>query len=316
MSLEFQICLAVLLDLILGDPRWFPHPVKFMGRFAMALEAPARRTVRNPRTAGIMVAAAVTLATGAVAFGLIEAARYVHPHVADAVSVLLIYSGVAARDLADHSRAVWNALAEQNLETARTKVSLICGRDTASLDETGIARATVESVAENMVDGVTAPLFFAVVAGPVGMMVYKAVNTLDSTFGYKNERYIEFGWASARFDDVLTFVPARLTALCVPLGALLIRERSLGALRILIRDRGRHPSPNAGQSEAAMSGALGVQLGGQSVYGGVTMHKPTLGDPLERLGAEHILRANTLMLVTAGLVASLLLGVRILAGLG
>ncbi|MEW6350346.1 MAG: adenosylcobinamide-phosphate synthase CbiB [Thermodesulfobacteriota bacterium] len=314
MNLELQICLAVLLDLIFGDPRWFPHPVKFMGRLAMALEAPARRAVRNPRAAGIMVATAVILATAAVALAVLEAARYAHPRVADAVSVVLIYTGIAARDLVDHSRAVWHALSEQNLEFARKKVGMICGRDTASLDEAGIARATVESVAENLVDGVTAPLFFAAVAGPVGMMVYKAVSTLDSTFGYKNERYIEFGWASARVDDVLAFIPARLTALCVPLGALLLRERPLGALRIFLRDRGKHPSPNAGQSEAAVAGALGVQLGGPSVYGGVTTHKPTLGDPVELLGGAHIRRANTLMLVTAGLVVAALLATRIVVG--
>jgi adenosylcobinamide-phosphate synthase len=163
-----------------------------------------------------------------------------------------------------------------------------------------------------MVDGVTAPLFYAFLAGPVGIMVYKAISTLDSTFGYKNERYIHFGWASARLDDVAAFIPSRLTALLVPLAALLILERPWTSIRIFIRDRNKHPSPNAGQAEAAVAGALGVQLGGMSYYGGIPSVKPNLGDPIEQPKADHIRRAGILMLTTSAAVLILLLGLRVI----
>ena len=189
---------------------------------------------------------------------------------------------------------------------------MICGRDTEQLDESGIARATVESVAENMVDGVIAPLFFAAIGGAVGIMAYKAINTLDSTFGYKNDRYLEFGWASAKLDDIAGFIPARLTALLVPAAAILLRLSPAHSLRVFVRDRLKHPSPNAGQAEAAVAGALGIQLGGLSYYSGVPSDKPQLGDPLASAGPEHIVRANSLLLMTLGLAMALLLGARFL----
>ncbi len=315
MGLEYQIVLAVLLDLLVGDPRWFPHPVKFMGRLAMALERPFRRLVPSARLAGVAVTCVVVFATAAVTGIMLYAAGLMHSHVADAVSIAIIYSGVAARDMVDHSTAVLRALRDNDLDEARTRVGMICGRDTTSLDLGGVARAAVESVAENMVDGITAPLFFAVLAGPMGIMVYKAVSTLDSTFGYKDERYIQFGRAAAKLDDVFAFIPARLTALFVPVAALLLRERPLGALKVFLRDRHNHPSPNAGQAETAVAGALGIQLGGPNYYGGVLMNKPTLGDPLEPLIADHIQRANALILVTSGVVLALLLAIRVAVGL-
>ena len=310
MPLEYQIILAVALDLLIGDPRWLPHPVKYIGGFAAWMESPASRICRDRRIAGVMTLVVVVIATALAAYGLILAARLVHPVVGDIVGILLLYSGIAARDLIDHSTAVERALRSGDLQQAARNVRMICGRDTDRLDRGGVIRATVESVAENAVDGVTAPLFFAALGGPAAMLAYKAVNTLDSQFGYKNERYAEFGWASARVDDLLNFVPARLTAVFVPLAALLLWLRPEYCVRILRRDRLKHPSPNSGHTEAAFAGALGIRLGGLSYYGGVPSQKPTLGDPVCVEEPEHIRIANRLMLVTSGLVMVFLLVVR------
>jgi len=300
MRLEYQILIAVGLDLVLGDPRWLPHPVKGIGWLCARLEWLTRRLIPRPRMAGVVTALAVCVTVGVAAWGMIRVAGMAHPIAADIVSIVLIYTTVAARDLARHSMAVFRPLVAGDLVEAREQVGTMVGRDTDRLDESDVTRATVESVAENTVDGVTAPLFWSMIAGPVGAMVYRAVSTLDSTFGYKNERYVEFGWASARMDDVAAFIPARLTAPIVALAAILLRQRPLLSLRILRRDGRKHSSPNAGLAEAAVAGALGVQLGGLSIYGGQPLAKPTLGEAEVPLTARHILLANALMLATTG----------------
>ena len=203
------------------------------------------------------------------------------------MSIVVIYTTIAARDLARHSMAVFRPLAAGDLVEARRRVAAIVGRDTERLDEAGVVRAAVESVAESTVDGVTAPLFFAVVAGPVGAMVYRAVNTLDSMFGHQDERYRQFGWAAARIDDLANYLPARLTAPLVCLAALCCLRLRPAAARCesLLRDGRKHASPNAGLAEAAMAGALGVQLGGVNYYDGQPLEKPTIGDALVPLVA-------------------------------
>jgi adenosylcobinamide-phosphate synthase len=239
-----------------------------------------------------------------------SSAGLLHPLARDIVSIVLLYTTFAARDLSRHSLNVYRELKMGNLEEAREKVSLLVGRDTDVLDETGIVRATVESVAENTVDGVTAPLLFAFLAGPLGAMLYKAVNTLDSTFGYKNERYREFGWASARLDDLANYIPARLTAMIIPVAAVILKLSPLGSLRILLRDGNKHPSPNSGLTEAAVAGALNVQLGGVNYYFGQPALRPTLGDPGRELRKNDILRTNSLMFVTLIIATMIFLAVR------
>jgi len=306
MRLEIQILAAVALDLLLGDPRWLPHPVRGIGWLALKFESITRRVLR-PRVAGMVTAVGVVAVTGGIAWGLLAAARAAHPIAGDVVAILVIYTTLAARDLARHSMAVYEPLATGDLPEARRRVAMIVGRDTADLDEQAVARAAVESVAESIVDGVTAPLLLAALLGPVGAMVYRAINTLDSTFGYKNERYREFGWASARLDDVANAIPARLTAplLCL---ASLRRE----SVRILRRDGRNHASPNSGLTEAAMAGALGIQLGGPSTYGGVPVDKPTLGDATRPIEPDDIRKANALMFATEGLFLALTLGALLL----
>ena len=311
MTLEYQILAAVGLDLMLGDPRWLPHPVRFIGRLALGLETPMRRLIRQPRIAGIATVVLVVGSAGFTTWGLIRLAGLVQPLAGDIVSVILIYTTIAAHDLARHSLAVFRPLVSGQLPEARNRLSMIVGRDTAGLDTPEITRATVESVAESTVDGVTAPLFFACVGGPVAAMVYRAINTLDSTFGYKTERYLHFGWASARLDDAANFIPARVTAPVMAAAAGLLWLRPVQALRILLRDGKNHGSPNAGLAEAAMAGALGVQLGGVNYYEGESLAKPTIGDPAIPLAPRHILQANLLMFTTAGLFLAAALAARI-----
>lgn len=310
MELEYQIICALALDFIAGDPLWFPHPVKWIGRFACVLETPLKKSFSNHYLAGVTAVLMVLIAATLFAYGLISGAALIHPLAADIVSIILLYTTFAAKDLSKHSFNVYRELKSGNLPEARRKVSLLVGRDTDRLDEQNVIRATLESVSENTVDGVTAPLFFAVLAGPVGAILYKAVNTLDSTFGYKNERYREFGWASARLDDLANFIPARLTALLIPVAAALMKLKPLNSVRILMRDRRRHPSPNSGIAEAAFAGALGVQLGGLNYYFGQPSERPTMGDPIREITREDILRVNRLMLVTLILSVAFFLGIR------
>jgi adenosylcobinamide-phosphate synthase len=310
MTLEMQILAAIGLDLLWGDPRRLPHPVKGMGRLALALEAPLRSRIANPRLAGIVTATMVVAATAGVAALLLTAAHRLHPWAGDALSILLLSTCIAARDLATHAWRVLKALRLGNLELARQRIGWLVGRDTAPLDQAGVVRAAVESVAENTVDGVTAPLFWAVLLGPVGALAYKAASTLDSTFGYKNERYREFGWASARLDDLLNYLPARLTLPLTVAAAALLGLRFGESWRIARRDWRNHPSPNSGWSEAATAGALGIQLGGPVYRQGKLTDMPWFGDTCEPLEPEHIGGAMRLMLLTSLLAALGFLGMR------
>jgi adenosylcobinamide-phosphate synthase len=296
--------------LVFGDPRWLPHPVRGIGWLAARLETFARRTLGATRLAGLLTALAIYVAAGLAAWGVIRAAAQIAPLAADVAAVLVIYTTIAPRDLAGHSRIVWRALAGGDLAAARRAVANIVGRDVECLDASGVTRAAVESVAESTVDGVTAPLFYAFVGGPVGAMVYRAVNTLDSMFGHLDDRYRHFGWAAARIDDAANWLPARLTAPLVCIAALLLRQRPAAALRILVRDGRKHTSPNAGLTEAAMAGALGVQLGGRVYYDGEAVDKPVIGDDLEPLGPQHIRLANAMMFATTGLFLAAGLAVR------
>ena len=303
---------AMALDAVLGDPRWLPHPVRALGALAAKLEALTRKLIPSARAAGVLTVIKVVGKAGLAVWLLTRGAAAIHPALGDAVSIVVLATTFAARDLAGHALAVFRALKDGDLPVARKKAALMVSRDTDRLDESETARAAVESVAENTVDGVTAPLLFAVLGGPVAAMMYKAVNTLDSMFGYKTERYLKFGWASARLDDVVNYIPARITAALVPVAAALMGARPMQALRCLLRDGRKHPSPNSGLTEAAMAGALGVRLGGVSSYFGVQSTKPFLGDDLESLGKKHICRTVVLMVVTYLLAALLFLGIRTL----
>jgi adenosylcobinamide-phosphate synthase len=316
--LEYQIITAMALDGLVGDPRWLPHPVKLIGALAARLERLSRRLVPWEYAAGGVTAAIVVSAAGAAAWLIVAAAAALHPLAGDAASILLLYTTFAARDLAGHGAEVFRELQAGNLPQARRKVAMMVGRDTESLDEEGIARAAVESVAENTVDGVTAPLLYAIAGGPVAAMMYKAVNTLDSTFGYKTERYLRFGWASAKLDDFANYLPARITALFMVVAAALLRMRAGRAWGTLIRDGRKHTSPNSGLCEAAMAGALGVRLGGRNYYFGKPSDKPYIGNPGAPPRQDDIRRGNRLMLATYTVTAAVFLCARmaITGGIG
>lgn len=316
MRLEYQLLVAFLLDLLFGDPRRLPHPVRGIGGFALTLENPLRRWVSNSRAAGIVMALVVVGLTGVSAASLLFLAAKLHPAAGDAMSVFLLYTSFACRDLMCHSRRIYAALRDNNLAEARRHASMMVGRDTQNLDETGVIRAGVESVAENIVDGITAPLFFAALFGPVGALAFKAVSTLDSIFGYKDDRYLHFGWASARLDDAANYLPARLTAPLICIASAVLGFYPLRAIRICLRDGRAHASPNAGLSEAAVAGALGVRLGGVNHYSGEPLATPYLGDAVRPLCRRDLLRANALALSSSILCLLLLIAARaILANL-
>jgi adenosylcobinamide-phosphate synthase len=310
MRLEIQILIALLLDLVLGDPRWLPHPVRLIGRLIAVLEGPARRAIPDARLAGSLTALTVILTAALGAAALIGVAGWVHPLFGDAVSILLLYLTFAARDLADHSSAVWRALEEGDLAEARRLVSWLVGRDTERLTETEIVRAAVESVAENTVDGIIAPLFFAAIGGPAAAMAYKAVSTLDSMIGYRSERYIDFGRTAAKLDDGVNYIPARLAVPIIAAAAAFTGQQAADARRIARRDGRKHISPNAGIAEAAFAGALGVRLGGVMERRGIPVDLPMLGDPVTPLVRGHILAANRMMFAATGITAMVFLAAR------
>ncbi len=351
---------GVVLDWLLGDPHWMPHPVRWMGRSIAWLEGVLRRVLpRTPageRLAGTLLAILIPVVFGGGSWFLLEGLRGMSSQLAWMVEVWFTYQLLAARALQKESMAVCPPLAAGDLEGARDAVSRIVGRDTQQLDEAGVVKAAVETVAENTSDGVIAPLLFLALGGlPLGMvykavntmdsmvgyrneryrwfgtaaarlgviapllflalgglplgMVYKAVNTMDSMVGYRNERYRWFGTAAARLDDVLNWIPARLSGLLMCLAAALLPGCSgRRALRVFFRDRKKHSSPNSAHTEAACAGALGVRLAGDAWYFGKKVSKPTIGDNLRPVEQADVARACRLMYVTELLTLAMVLG--------
>jgi adenosylcobinamide-phosphate synthase len=307
---------AFILDLIFGDPPWFPHPVRFIGRMILLAEKGLRNVTRSPRSekaAGVLLVLIIVTPVYFLTRLLISTASSISITFGFLISAVTAYTTLATRGLADAARLVQSRLEDGDIVSARKELSMIVGRDTANLNEQEIARAVIETVAENASDGVVAPLFYLAIGGPALAMAYKAVNTLDSMVGYRSEKYADFGWAAARLDDIANYIPARITAvsICLAAGILrrlkhahspspqpspargegnseprtpdrVIRGQALSSelkspWRIMLRDGRNHPSPNSGYPEAAMAGALGVRLGGPSAYAGKIAPKPFIG---------------------------------------
>lgn len=291
--------LAFVLDLIVGDPQGAPHPVRWMGRAIEALEPRFRRLPLPLTVSGLLFAAGLIVSTWGAALVGVRWAGKIHPGLGWAVQVLGVYFCLSARDLADSARAVAKALDRLGLDAARQKLAMIVGRDVRRLDEAGAARAAVETVAENFVDGVLSPVFFAVLGGAPLALAYKMVNTLDSMVGYKNQRYRKFGKAAARFDDAANWIPARLSVPVIAAATALLGGAWRNALQRGWSQGRRHTSPNAGYPEAAFAGALGLRLGGPSVYHGRQVDKPFIGNGSSRARSRHIEKACGLMLTAA-----------------
>jgi adenosylcobinamide-phosphate synthase len=292
-----DVVAGVLLDLAIGDPPWLPHPVRGIGWLATVSERMWRATELPLRTAGVLFWISVV--------GLSTAIVWLTPHW---MNIYWIYSLLACRDLDAQASGVVQALNRGDTVEARRRLSWIVGRDTEGLDEPGVMRATVETVSENLSDGVIAPLFYLAVGGPAGMAAYKAINTLDSMVGYRNERYREFGWASARIDDVVNYLPSRLTAVLVQVAALLPGFDAQRTFRVIRRDGASQPSPNSGYPEAAFAGAIGVQLGGVNFYQGKPNVKATLGDPAIPLTRDAYPRVRMLLYASEALFVAMILG--------
>ncbi len=303
---------AAILDLLLGDPRWFPHPVVAIGKLIGLLEKRLRSLIPNERLGGILLLLLTVGITAGSALLLLKGAYAISPYTGFIVAVVLSWNCLAARSLHRESALVADALVRGDLDAARKFLSFIVGRETEELADEEIWRGAVETVAENSSDGVIAPLFFLMIGGPVLGLAYKAVNTLDSMVGYKNERYLQFGWASARFDDLVNWLPARLTGALMVIASPLVGLNMKGALRVMFRDGNNHSSPNSGIPEAAAAGALGVQLGGANRYFGEIVEKPAIGDPFKSLdlvawrGAVRLMYgAEALLLILWWVIMSL-----------
>jgi adenosylcobinamide-phosphate synthase len=290
---------AFALDIIWGDPRWLPHPVRWMGTAIEVLEAPFRRLHPNLAYGGLLYAAVLILGTWLVTFWVLAAAHRVHPLLNTLLDIILIYYCISTRSLADAAMEVKRCLQQKKLRAAREKVALIVGRDIDNYNETGLARATVETVAENLVDGVTAPLFFAAIGGAPLALAYKMTNTLDSMVGYKNQTYRQFGQASARIDDILNYLPARLTVPVIALAAQILDGSGERSLKTAVCEGANHASPNAGYPEAAFAGALSIKLNGPNFYNGKLVDKPYIGVRFGRSTPGHIKKACDLMVLAS-----------------
>lgn len=316
------ICWAVLggfvLDAIFGDPAWLPHPVVLMGKAITALEKRLRaqfpQTPQGELCGGAVLAAILPVGTFLITALVCRLAAALHPLAGLAVQMFWCAQALAAKGLAQESRNVYKELQKQDLPAARKAVARIVGRDTQNLTAEGVTKAAVETVAENASDGVIAPLLYMLLGGAPLALTYKAVNTMDSMVGYKNEKYLNFGRAAAKLDDAANYLPSRIAALLWIAAAALTGNDAKGAWRIWRRDRRNHASPNSAQTESACAGALGVQLAGPATYFGEYYDKPTIGDAARAIEPKDILRANRMMRVASvlGLIAAT--GIRLMIG--
>jgi len=312
MTYFFQLSIALFLDTLFGDPRWYPHPVRIIGNLCTLSERVTRKYIAAEAIAGMVTVGVVTITTTLIVISIVITAYSIDSIFGDLISIVLLYTAIAAKDLLKHSTIVYTLLVkEESLDKARQALGQIVGRDTHQLNSEEVSKACIETVAENMVDGITAPLFFAITAGlassffnisPIGCSAagayfYKSVNTLDSMIGYKNETYLKFGRVAAKLDDFVNFIPARISSICLIMAAFFLKLDYRGATRIFFRDRLQHSSPNAGHPEAVVAGALGVRLGGPSVYFGKIVEKPFMGDSLQNISPEDILRTHRLAIV-------------------
>jgi adenosylcobinamide-phosphate synthase len=312
-GLALVVLIAYLLDLLIGDPRWLPHPVRWMGLLISALEKILRRPSSSHlflRFTGLLLSIIVVVSVYALSALALYCAAKVSTPLFYLFAVIMLWSTLSVRGLHKAAISVSGALKDGGVKEARRELSYIVGRDTGKLTPAEIERALVETVSENTSDGIVAPLFFMAIGGPPLALAYKAVNTLDSMLGYKNEKYISFGWFPARLDDLANYLPARITAVIMVAASFVLGFDWRSSARILMRDGSAHPSPNAGRPEAAVAGALGMTLGGASVYNDKVVVKPVIGEGLAGSIPKAVASTVKIMhltgIVMAGLAATII----------
>ena len=297
------LVMGYILDLIFGDPYWMPHPVRFIGNLISILEKVIRRfmpkTKRGEYIGGIILTVMVVSISMVIPLVIILMAKSINTYLALTVETFMCYQILATKSLKIESMKVYDELAKNDLPSARKAVSMIVGRDTKDLTFSGVAKAAVETVAENTSDGIIAPMIFIAIGGaPMGFF-YKAINTMDSMVGYKNEKYMNFGRFAAKLDDVVNYLPARISAYQMILSSFFLRYDYKNAFKIYKRDRYNHASPNSAQTESVCAGALDVQLAGNAYYFGKLYEKPTIGDNIREINYDDIKKANRLLYCTS-----------------
>ena len=300
---------AFFLDILLGDPQYLPHPIRWMGKTIETLEPLFRKIPLQSAFNGLLFAMSLVISAWSLTALSLAVANGLHPLLKIGLEITFIYYCISARSLKDAAMEVSRSLVQKNVASARKRVALIVGRDVDKYEEDGIARAAVETVAENLMDGVISPLFFAGIGGAPLAMAYKMVNTLDSMVGYKNEKYINFGKASARFDDVLNYIPARLSIPLIAIASQILAGKGLLSVKTAVLEGSNHSSPNAGLPEAAFAGALTVKLNGPNYYNGKRVDKPYIGVRFGEARIAHIKKACDIMMLSSLLWLGILWGI-------
>lgn len=285
---------AYFMDLIVGDPYGFPHPVIYIGKLISLLEKNLRKLNINMKLAGALLCLILMSSVALITYSICKLAS-VNIYLYIFVSAVIVCTCFSTKCLADEGKKIYDSFEEKNIELSRKQLSYIVGRDTSALDEPDIIRATVETIAENTVDGTISPMFYAFIGGPILAILYKAVNTMDSMIGYKNERYIDFGMTAARLDDIFNYIPARISLIGFTMASFILRYDYKSCIKIAIRDRKNHTSPNCAYPEAAVAGALGIELGGTNIYFGQKVYKPTIGEKKRKIVKEDILKTSRLL---------------------
>lgn len=295
-----ELTIGFILDLLIGDPNNPFHPVRGIGLLASKLETIFRKLLKNSlKIAGLIVWIITIILTFAITYGIIFVCMKINKYLGVIVQGIIIYFCISAKGLVVEGYKVIKYLNEGNIEKSRKQLSYIVGRDTESLDSKGITRAVIETIAENMSDGVIAPILFAGIFGAAGSMAYKAVNTMDSMFGYKNDKYIEFGYFPAKLDDLFNYIPARVTGILIIISSFFLKRDYKNSLKIYKRDRYNHTSPNSAHPEAAMAGALDIQLGGANYYFEKIVEKPVIGDKIKEIEINDVKKTAEILYLSA-----------------
>ncbi|ENZ33540.1 MULTISPECIES: cobalamin biosynthesis protein [Clostridium] len=295
-----ELTIGFILDLLIGDPNNPFHPVRGIGLLASKLETIFRKLLKNSlKIAGLIVWMITIILTFAITYGIIFVCMKINKYLGIIVQGIIIYFCISAKGLVVEGYKVIKYLNEGNIEKSRKQLSYIVGRDTESLDSKGITRAVIETIAENMSDGVIAPILFAGIFGAAGSMAYKAVNTMDSMFGYKNEKYIKFGYFPAKLDDLFNYIPARVTGIFIIISSFFLKRDYKNSFKIYKRDRYNHTSPNSAHPEAAMAGALDIQLGGANYYFGKIVEKPVIGDKIKEIEINDVKKTAEILYLSA-----------------